>query len=495
MSGVRHKSVDATSVDLRGTLIRSVCARLTVAVFACVMATQAGAMSMKEARHLLARTGFDPTFPEIRTLADMHYPGAVEKLLSDMRTTPVTPPPRWVDTPPPDYRKLRKRPREEQTRVRKQLRGWGVELRAWWLNEMLTTPSPLTERMTLFWHNHFTSGLKKVKVPQFLYQQNLKFREFGTTNFGDLLRAMMRDPALLIYLDNHRNRRGKPNENLARELLELFTLGEGHYSERDIRDVARALSGNSVNRKTGEFLFRRGWHDKRAKKVLGQYGKFNADDIAKILLAEPRTAELLSTKLWFEFVGSAPSWETVNTLAEVLRNHDYAIKPWLEAMLLMPEFRHVRNVGTRIKSPIEFVVGLMRVFEVPLSAPRQFAFGLRRLGQDLFEPPNVKGWPGGEHWISADTLLVRQQVVARLLRGVAPTGKFKTMSGDGRKPSRARGNPIVNWLARATPAERKPAALQRLLLAIPPIQAEVRSTGTPHDYVEALLLDPAYQLN
>jgi uncharacterized protein (DUF1800 family) len=462
-----------------------------------VLGAQSGAygLSLDQARHLLARTGFEPTRQEMRALSDLTHEAAVDRLLTEIRTVAVSPAPLWANEAPPDFKLLRKASRDERKRARKQRRRWATDLRGWWLGEMVATESPLSERMVMFWHNHFTSSVQKVKVPQLLYRQNVKFRRLGTQNFAELLHAMVRDPALLMYLDNHRNRRGKPNENLARELLELFTLGEGHYREADIKQVARALSGHSVDKQTGAFKFRKRWHDAGRKKILGHGGKFDAKDVVDLLLAEPRTAELLSAKLWREFVDDTPPPSDVQRLAQVLRQNDYAVKPWLRALLTSSAFRNPRNAGTRIKSPTEFLVGLVRVFEVPMTKPERFASGLRRLGQDLFNPPNVKGWSGGEDWISADTLLVRQQVVARLLRGVAPSGRYENMMGSEQKPNRMRGNPIVNWLSKIPAAERSPEALQQLLLPIPPVQTESGTTLAPHDYVEALLLDPTYQLN
>jgi len=196
---------------------------------------------------------------------------------------------------------------EEQRRARqRQIRDQMIALRAWWYQEMIATDSPLTERMVLFWHGHFTSSIRKVRWPALLYRQNVVLRQHALGNFRDLLHAIARDPAMLIYLDGQTNRSSRPNENFARELLELFTLGLGHYTERDIKKAARAFSGWTVDWRTGTFAFNVRRHDGGVKEFMGRRGSFNGDDIIDILLEQPRTAEHITEKLWREFIGERP---------------------------------------------------------------------------------------------------------------------------------------------------------------------------------------------
>jgi uncharacterized protein (DUF1800 family) len=208
-----------------------------------------------DARHLLARTGFGPTDAEVRTFAPLTREAAVARLLAEVHTSAQTPPPASaVDTTPlrpPNGD--RTQAAERKAFVEQQARE-GRELRAWWVKEMVATSSPLTERMTLFWHNHFVSGQPKVRITRLMYRQNVLLRSYALGNFAALLHAIAKDPAMIVYLDGARNRRGAPNENFAREVMELFTLGEGHYSEQDVKEAARAFTGWSLDRETGQFL-------------------------------------------------------------------------------------------------------------------------------------------------------------------------------------------------------------------------------------------------
>src|SRR5438045_2285959 len=249
-------------------------------------------LTYDDARHLLNRAGFGATDREIQRTVGMTREQATRNLLDNVRTSPGTPPPAWTA----EAIALRYRRRgEEATDVERkmfqqeQIRK-GLELRGWWVDEMLSTSSPLTEHMTLFWHNHFVSSQQKVKLAQLMYRQNVTLRAHALGHFGDLLHAVARDPAMVIYLDSAQNRKGAANENFARELMELFTLGEGNYGEQDIKDAARAFTGWSLDRDSGRYVFRRFVHDYGGKTVLGRSGDFDGDDVLDILLAKPETA-------------------------------------------------------------------------------------------------------------------------------------------------------------------------------------------------------------
>jgi uncharacterized protein (DUF1800 family) len=234
-------------------------------VMACASAATApgGPLGYDDARHLLNRTGLGATQAEIERFARMSRDDAARKLLADARTAAVTPPPAWVGTADAlRYPRAGEQASDVEKKMfqQQQVRE-GLELRGWWVAEMLATPSPLTERMTLFWHNHFVSSQQKVKLAELMYRQNVTLRAHALGNFGDLLHAVARDPAMVIYLDSAQNRKGTPNENFAREVMELFTLGEGNYSEQDIKEAARAFTGWSIDRNTGQFVFRRFIHD------------------------------------------------------------------------------------------------------------------------------------------------------------------------------------------------------------------------------------------
>src|SRR2546428_3558752 len=281
-------------------------------------------LEFEEARHLLARTSFGGTPADIEVLRPLTYEAAVDYLLNGVRQHPRTAAPAWVNEPPPLERRTMSE--EEQKAFRAHMREHELALKGWWYQEMLSTDAPLTERLTLFWHNHFTSSLEKVRWPAFLYQQNLLLRQHAVGNFRTFLHAIARDPAMILYLDSQTNRKGAPNENFAREVMELFTLGEGHYAEQDIKEAARAFTGWSLDRESGRFMFRRFIHDDGVKTVLGKSGNLDGDEVLDILLAQPATAEFIVRKLWREFVSPDPDEHEVRRIARRFRDARYDIK-------------------------------------------------------------------------------------------------------------------------------------------------------------------------
>ncbi|MGZ5904416.1 MAG: DUF1800 domain-containing protein, partial [Reyranella sp.] len=355
-------------------------------------------MDFDEARHLLSRTTFGATPAEIHAMETQDYAGAVDRLLGSVRRTALTPPPAWINQGPAELR------REQQAAVAEAKTGVdgkklqvvrpvqeeGRELRNWWVDEMLATDQPLTERMVLFWHNHFTSAFMKVRFPPALFRQNALFRQQALGNFATLLKAVARDPAMLIYLDGMRSVARQPNENFARELLELFTLGEGHYSEADIKQAARAFTGWSLDPESGQFVSRIHQHDDGEKTFLGQSGRFGGDEIIAILLRHPRTAETIVEKLWREFVSLRPDPAEVKRLAASFRQ-DYELRPLMRSLLLSAQFRDPANRGALIKSPIDLIVGTVRVLGLPVPEKTQLVRMMQGLGQMPFDPPNVKG--------------------------------------------------------------------------------------------------------
>jgi hypothetical protein len=294
-------------------------------------------------------------------------------------------------------------------------------LKAWWVYRMLLGPDPLAERMTLFWHNHFATGAEKVKVA--VYRQNEIFRAFGRGPFGELLRRVVKDPALLIWLDGPVNRKGSPNENLARELMELFTLGIGHYSERDVKQAARTLTGWGVAKDT--FREDPEQHDGGEKTVLGHTGRWTGDDLVKMLLDHPATANRLAARLCAHFMGEgAVDAAAVRALADGLRGRNLDVGWAVGTVLRSRAFFAEANLGTRILGPVEYVVGAARALELfdPPPSTLILAEFAAHLGQNLFYPPNVGGWPGGRDWISARGAIGRSNFAVALLEGL-PVGR------------------------------------------------------------------------
>lgn len=395
-----------------------------------------GALGDAAARRLLTRAGFAPDTAEVAAFAPLNQAQAVERLLASARTHARLPAPTWVDERPIFPRALQQLSDEERRAYREKLVRQSLELRGWWLREMAGTPSPLTERMTLFWHNHFVAAQPKVRWPQLLYRQNVLLREHALGSFATLAHAIVHDPALLIYLDGATSRRGQPNENLARELMELFTLGQGRYTEADVKEAARAFTGHSVDPETGQFLYRRFAHDGGSKTVLGQRGEFTGDDIVDLLLAQPATAEFIVAKLWREFVSPQPDPARVARIAADFRGSGYAIPVALRALLNQPEVVSGDPALALVKSPVELVIGLVRQSGGELSQPVGAALATAAMGQNLFGAPNVRGWPGGEAWINTQTLLARKQFLDRAVGG-APAAAEMAMQPAAAAPDEA----------------------------------------------------------
>jgi uncharacterized protein (DUF1800 family) len=295
-----------------------------------------------------------------------------------------------------------------------------ARLKAWWIYRMLFGPDPLTERLVLMWHNHFATSNLKVQDLAAMQQQNQHFRALGRKRFGELLQAAVRDAALLIWLDAPANRKGHPNENLGRELMELFTLGIGPYTEQDVKEAARALTGWTVN-EDGQFEEVPARHDDGEKTILSKKGKWKGDDLVRMLLEHPATPRRLAFRVCELFMGEgAASAADVKELAEGLKRHDLDIGWAVETVLRSRAFFADRNLGKRVVSPVEYVIGAARALELfdPPSSTLVLAEWATRLGQDLFYPPNVGGWPAGRSWLTTRSVIGRANYAAALVDGV-----------------------------------------------------------------------------
>ncbi len=291
-------------------------------------------------------------------------------------------------------------------------------LKAWWVYRMLFGLDPLGEKLTLLWHNHFATSNAKVHDPSAMRRQNDTLRKLARAPFAELLNAAVREPALLIFLDAPANRKGHANENLARELMELFTLGIGPYTETDVKEVARALTGWTVE--DGQFAEVAARHDTDEKTILGQKGTWTGSDVMRILLEHPATAHRIARRLCEEFCGEkAIPPAAVKALGDELHLRKLDVGWAVETILRSRLFFADANIGTRLKSPVEFVIGAARALEMFDPAPSTLALAdwCARLGQDLFEPPNVGGWPGGRAWINPRTMIGRANYVHALLDG------------------------------------------------------------------------------
>ncbi|HWB09800.1 MAG TPA: DUF1800 domain-containing protein [Pirellulales bacterium] len=291
-----------------------------------------------------------------------------------------------------------------------------ARLKAWWLYRMLVTPDPLGERLTLMWHNHFATSNRKVQSLVLMREQNELFRQHARGNFTNLLSSVVRHPAVLVWLDADSNRKGHPNENLARELMELFTLGVGHYTEEDIKEAARAFTGWTV--KNREFRESAAYHDDGEKTILSRRGSWRGDDLLAILLGEPATSMRLARRVCELLMGEVEE-PAVADLAAGLREHKLQVGWAVETVLRSAAFFADGNIGNRVLAPVEFVVGAVRALEIlePPPSTLVLAEWAAAMDQDLFEPPNVFGWAGGRSWINSRSLIARSNFAQRLADG------------------------------------------------------------------------------
>ncbi len=358
-------------------------------------------------RHLLSRASFDAAVPEIQFLAGATTEAIVEALLADGELP--APPGEWV-TEPFDYYAFLELSEQEQLDFLILNYERINTLRGWWMELMMGSAINLREKMTFFWHGHFTTDIESAFLAQFLYIQNDTLRRHALGNFRDFLKAIYKDPAMLLYLDGFNNVVGAPNENFARELLELFTMGVGNYTEDDIKAAARAFTGWQIDPYNLTSFFNPLLHDYRSKTFMGQTGNFEGDDIIDIILEQPQTATFICTKFYKLFVNRELDEPFINELAEIFQSNNYEIKPVLQRLFTSEQFYSNNSVAALIKSPIELVISNARMLSVQSANVYFLLFASALIDQDLMMPPNVAGWPGQRSWISSTTFVLRNTI-------------------------------------------------------------------------------------
>lgn len=365
--------------------------------------------NIKQLKHLWARAGFGLRFEDLNSLENVPVKHAVKKLFDAGDTDEA------INTVQDntDYTAIIKGDAPARKMFMQQQRQEEKDLNLGWINKMSATNAVLQEKMTLFWHNHFAC---RANIALFTQQLNNIQRTNALGNFRTLLLQVSESPAMLQFLNNQQNRKGHPNENFAREVMELFTIGRGNYTESDVKESARAFTGYGFN-KDGEFVNRKFFHDDGQKTFLGKTGNFNGEDILNMLLEKKETAHFICNKLYKYFVNETPDPAHVNAMADVFYNANYEIKPLLEYVFTANWFYEDKNVGNLIKSPIELLVGLNRQFYITYQRPEVLLQFQRALGQVLFYPPNVAGWPGGRNWIDSSSLMFRLKIPSTLLNG------------------------------------------------------------------------------
>ena len=488
--------------------------------------TPALALTEEEAAHLLRRTQFSFTPQEVDILLPLSRRQAAEHLVGKQVRAAKTPRRKWLPLLDQLESKVRGGGRQadlddirkeldalaasladdrmdSDDRFKKSLRNasrkdsgarkllgrinsrvLGVDLKAWWWEEILSTESQLNEKLVLFWHNHFPADIKKVRDLGALQDQNELFRREGMGSYRTLLHAVAKHPAMLIYLDGAKSRKAHPNENFAREVMELFTLGEGNYTERDIREAARAFTGWSLIPASRQFVFRPRWHDGGRKTVLGRTGNFTGEQVIDLLLERPETARFITRKLWREFV--SPDLESsrirIEELATGFQASGYNISKLLVELLGSDEFHAPENRGALIKSPVHLVASLVRSFGLESARVFPLIQASRNMGQDLYMPPNVKGWPGHEQWITTHTLSVRKGFIDRVFQGE-----------DVKVPGRQKRYGPAAWIAQFGPdAATSRQRLVRHLMAVP---WDASTEADPARFLESLVAAPEYQIH
>jgi uncharacterized protein (DUF1800 family) len=354
-------------------------------------------------------------------------------------------------------------------------------LKAWWVFRMLFSPDPLGERLTLLWHNHFATSNLKVNDLAAMRQQNEVLRKYARAPFGELLRHVMKDPATLDWLDAPANRKEHPNENLARESMELFTIGVGNFSETDVKQAARALTGWSF--KPDGFHDFPQYHDDGEKTILGRKGRWRGDDFVSMLLEQPATSLRLAKRLCEMFLGEMVVGETssggpgltsdqLQSLAKGLREHQLDVGWGVERILRSQTFFAAPNLRSRILAPPEFVVGATRALEQfdPPPSTLLLTEWMARMGQDLFYPPNVFGWPGGRNWLNSRALVARINFADALVNGTAryPAVPANVLDLVERAIGSAEAAPGIRFLSHLLLGIEPPGSLQKTLHAAVP---------------------------
>ncbi|MBW2940866.1 DUF1800 domain-containing protein [Zhongshania aquimaris] len=396
---------------------------LLALLFASCYSSLSFSLTFAEARHLSLRAGFGPESELINRLLPLGKGKAITYLLQ-RREKDFSVPPCAQETLIP-YMQFKDFDDEKLMAFRQSQNKCKNALKQAYASHLLSNDSNdvLLHRMELFWHNHFTSSLAKVPYAALMYEQHNTIHKNALGSFRVLLHSVIRDPAMIMYLDNNNNNKAKPNENLGRELLELFTLGVGNYSEKDVKEVARALTGLSIDNANFVPRFYPERHDYAKKTILGQTGYFGLDAVLEILLSKPEVAKYITRKLWLEFVSEADD-KAISRLASEFYQ-DWNISRLIRGILMSQAFWD--DAGNMTKSPLELVVGGARL--LPGMVPSKSVPNLvNRMGQNIFDPPNVKGWPIGSDWINSKSYVERVKFTEQLTRGLQPKRYKKSLS-------------------------------------------------------------------
>ncbi|RYY20094.1 MAG: DUF1800 domain-containing protein [Chitinophagaceae bacterium] len=368
---------------------------------------------LRKNHHLMWRAGFGPRLNDLDLLSTQSPESIWKKMLRDSEVAPVSIDVVTSDTLNTDatITKTQGSPESDRRRLARISRENIKLLNLSWVEQMVTSKQQLREKLSLFWHGHFaaTSG-------NILHQQKLIgiIRNNALGNFSTLLKEVSKSASIINYLSNNQNRKNRPNENFAREVMELFTMGHGNYSEKDIKEAARAFTGWGAT-PSGEFVFRTRQHDEGEKEFMGRTGNFDGDDILNIILEQKQTALFITRKIYRYFVNDTVNETNIRWLADRFFSSGYNISGLVTDLFQSDWFYASGNMGNRIKSPVELIVGIRRILDLGIENKQVQLLLQRLLGQTLFYPPNVAGWPGGYNWIDSSSLMLRLQIPGMII--------------------------------------------------------------------------------
>lgn len=376
---------------------------------------------LQKNQHLLLRAGFGSNLSQVEKLESLTITGIWKSLSANYSFKPLE-----LEVLPEnlDYQKLAKLDADSKKAILQKNRKQNQEINLKFLNEMVHSEDQLREKMAFFWHGHFAT---RTQNSQFNLQLLNTIREKALGNFGDLLTSVSQSPAMLQFLNNQQNKKGHPNENFAREVMELFTLGRGNYTEKDVKEGARAFTGWSFQ-PDGTFSEKPKTHDSGTKTFLGKTGNFDGNDVLQIILDQKATSKFIVTKIYKFFVNEKPNPSIIEHLSDRFYASKYDIKDLMTEIFTAKWFYNEENIGTKIKSPIELMAGIMRTLPMKIEKPENLIVYQKLLGQMLLYPPNVAGWPSGKSWIDSSTLMLRLQL-PQIWSGLRPL-EFAPKSDD-----------------------------------------------------------------
>lgn len=354
-------------------------------------------------KHLYLRAGFGLSPNEFESKKKSFLSKEIKAILKIRNTAFKTPLPSGFSAIQAKMQKAKgNRPKFRELQVKAKNLVPVVNLN--WINKMASTSDPLLEKMTLFWHGHFAC---RSDFPHLATNQINTIRKHALGNFQDLVKAISEDPSMIMYLNGQQNTVKKSNENFARELMELFTIGIGNYTEDDVKEAGRAFTGWKTNQIEGSSEFKEGRHDPSLKKFMGKSGNFQGEDIIDIILENKETARFIARKVYRYFVNHKIDENHINQIANRFFDSNYDISEMMEFIFKSDWFYNKENMGSKIKSPVELIVGMIKTLKIEFENPKPMMYIQRNLGQRLFFPPNVAGWSGDKAWIDNSTLLTR----------------------------------------------------------------------------------------